>query len=195
MKREIGEAMRTHFAWLDENTGRGNVEQTRALSTLRGQQAFQAGIYTVESFEKLYSSPTAQALYESRLTERRCRGRSDRRPSSRPGRCVQASGSGPPPTCTPVASSPKLVPPPEVFHVKRAIETALGPEGAPEAAQSLITQLEAQYGSSDSKALYQSLIAAHSGVAPAGSAKPAQDSPAAAAVAARVAACRHDRAL
>jgi len=192
VKREIGEAMRTHFAWLDENTGRGNVEQTRALSTLRGQQAFQAGVYTVESFEKLYSSPTVQALYESRLTGV---GVAQPTPEFEPGPVQEGQWERAAADLYAGSNLPKLVPPPEVFHVKRAIETALGPDGAPEAAQSLISQLETQYGSSDSKALYQSLIAAHSGVAPAGSAKPAQDSPAAAAVAARVAACRHDREL
>ncbi|GAA1672720.1 hypothetical protein GCM10009745_14490 [Kribbella yunnanensis] len=190
VKREIGEAMRTHFAWLDENTGRGNVQQTRELSALRGTQAFQAGVYAMESFEKLYGSPTAEALYQSRLA----RGVAPEATiQHEPGPVRERQWERAAADLYADSKLPGLVPEPEVFHVKRAIETAMGAEGAAEPAKSLITQLEAQYGSSDAKALYQSLLAAHSGVAPAGSAKPAQDAPAAAAVAARVAACRHDR--
>ncbi len=196
VKREIGEAMRTHFAWLDENTGRGDAQQTRELSALRGQQAFQAGVYTMESLEKLYGSPTAAALYQSRLAA--ARGMAPETSTTydfEPGPARERPWEQAAAELYADSKLPGLVPDPEVFHVKRAIETAMGAEGAPEPAKSLITQLEGQYGSSDSKALYQSLLAAHSGVAPAGSARPAQDAPAAAAVAARVAACRHDRGI
>lgn len=65
VKRSIERAMRTNFAWLDENTGKGTEAQTEAMSGLRGRQSLAAGQHQIATLETQYSSPDSKALVQA----------------------------------------------------------------------------------------------------------------------------------
>lgn len=170
VKRDIEHAMRTNFAWLDENTGGGNLDQVRAMSALRGRQAFLAGHHVVETAKKLYSSPTAEALYQYRLATQRGRNPQTTTDYAEPGPVREGQWEQATDALYADSRLPEVVPEPETFHAKRAIATAMATATDPHAAgRATVATLEQQYTSPDSKALFQALQAAHSGVAAPGS--------------------------